>query len=70
MRSAWLPLALLGSLCAGAAGVAAAQAIYTPPPGQNFQGVWLIQGDHSAIRTVAGKLPPMTRSAAARYAPP
>lgn len=68
MRSSWLPLALLGSLCAAAPGVAAAQAIYTPPPGQNFQGVWLIQGDHSAIRTVAGKLPPMTSRAAGRYA--
>jgi hypothetical protein len=52
----------------GATGFAGAQGIYNPPPGQNLQGVWLIQGDHSAIRTLDGKLPPMTASAAARYA--
>jgi len=51
-----------------AAGGARAQAIYTPPPGQNFAGVWLIEGSHSAVRTVSGKLPPMNKAAAARYA--
>ena len=47
--------------------VAQAQAIYDPPPGRNFQGVWLIQGDHTTVKTIEGKLPPMTRAAAARY---
>jgi len=51
-----------------AAGAGTAQPIYHPPAGQNFEGVWLIQGDHSLIRTLAGKLPPLTRAAAARYA--
>ena len=32
-------------LCA--AGPSLAQPIYHPPPGQNFEGVWLIEGDHS-----------------------
>ena len=45
-----------------------AQAIYTPPPAQNFEGVWLIQGDHSVIRTIEGRLPPMTPAAATKYA--
>jgi hypothetical protein len=49
-------------------GVATAQPIYRPPSGQNFEGVWLIQGDHSVVRTVEGKLPPMNKAAAARYA--
>jgi hypothetical protein len=47
--------------------LAHAQAIYDPPPGQNFEGVWLIQGEHSTVKTLDGKLPPMTRTAAARY---
>jgi hypothetical protein len=60
---------LVGSLAAfAAAEMACAQAIYTPPSGQNFEGVWLIQGDHSAVKTIDGKLPPMTRDAAGRYA--
>jgi hypothetical protein len=63
----WLGL-LLSFATALAADTACAQAIYQPPPGQNFEGVWLIQGDHSAVKTVDGKLPPMTRDAAARYA--
>ena len=58
------------AVCVGLAtlGVARAQAIYTPPPGQNFAGVWLIQDDHSTVKTLDGKLPPLTRAAAARYA--
>jgi hypothetical protein len=51
-----------------AAAAACAQAIYNPPPGQNFEGVWLIQGDHSAVKTIDGRLPPLTREAATRYA--
>ncbi len=47
----------------GASQPVRAQAIYTPPTGgRNFAGVWLIQGDHSTIRTVDGKLPPMNQS--------
>ena len=70
MNKPWLPLALLISAAtvAAGAGTAHAQAIYTPPPGQNFEGVWLLQGDHSVIRTIDGRLPPMTAAAAARYA--
>jgi hypothetical protein len=69
MRKFWLPLVLVASAAAvtGGAGMACAQAIYNPPPAQNFEGVWLIQGDHSAIKTLEGKLPPMNRAAAARY---
>ena len=47
---------------------AVAQAIYTPPPGQNFEGVWLIQAEHSTLKTLDGKLPPLNKAAAARYA--
>jgi hypothetical protein len=67
MRNPWLP-ALMVAVFAAAADLACAQAIYAPPPAQNFEGVWLIQGDHSVIKTVDGKLPPLTSSAAARYA--
>jgi hypothetical protein len=49
------------------AGAAHAQAIYNPPPGQNLEGVWLIEGDHATLKTLSGKLPPMIRSAAASY---
>jgi hypothetical protein len=69
MNKFWLPLVLLASAATAAGGSAAAraQAIYNPPPAQNFEGVWLIQGDHAALRTIAGKLPPMNQAAAARY---
>ncbi len=60
--------AMAGAMALAAARLASAQPIYQPPPGQNFEGVWLIQADHSVIRTLEGKLPPMTRAAAARYA--
>jgi hypothetical protein len=60
---------LVWSLAAfAAAELACAQAIDNPPPGQTFEGGWLIQGDHAAVRTIDGKLPPMTRDAAGRYA--
>jgi hypothetical protein len=69
MRKSRLSLVLLGvSMLGGATHVACAQAIYNPPPAQNFEGVWLIQGDHSVIKTIEGRLPPMTPAAAARYA--
>jgi len=64
LHSAWVTGAL-GLF--GAIGVACAQAIYTPPPARNFEGVWLIQGDHAVVRTIEGTLPPMTGVAAARY---
>ncbi|HTV78762.1 MAG TPA: hypothetical protein VMF03_10925 [Steroidobacteraceae bacterium] len=66
-RARWVARALFGGLML-AAGILRAQAIYTPPPGQNFEGVWLIQGDHSTVRTVDGKLPPLNGAAARRYA--
>ncbi len=68
MRNSWFQPVLLLAVFAGTAGLACAQAIYTPPPAQNFEGVWLIQGDHSTIRTLTGTLPPLTSAAAARYA--
>jgi hypothetical protein len=70
MRRSWLSVVLVSGLALRglATDVASAQAIYNPPPGQNFEGVWLIQGDHSVIKTTAGKLPPLTQAAAARYA--
>jgi hypothetical protein len=68
MRNPRLLPALVVAVFAAVCGVAGAQAIYTPPPARNFEGVWLIQGDHSVIKTLDGKLPPMTRGAAARYA--
>src|SRR5262249_4520009 len=69
-RSAYRGVALIAAVVSllGATGEAAAQPIYNPPPGQNFEGVWLIQGEHSVVKTIEGKLPPMTRTAAARYA--
>ncbi len=68
MRNYWLTLSLVVCVVAGSAHAVRAQTIYSPSPGQNFEGVWLIQGDHSVIRTVDGKLPPMTSAAATRYA--
>ena len=68
MRHSWLTFTLVVALVAGSAHALRAQAIYAPPPGQNFEGVWLLQGDHSVIKTVDGKLPPMTSAAATRYA--
>jgi hypothetical protein len=47
---------------------AVAQPIYHPPAGQDLQGVWLIQGDHAALRTLDGKLPPMKPETAKAYA--
>ena len=53
-------LLLLGS-------AASAQAIYKAPPGQDFDGVWLIQNAPEALKTADGKLPPMTPAAAKLY---
>jgi hypothetical protein len=66
MQKFWMSL-LLAGVVAGVTPVFA-QAIYTPPPAQNFEGVWLIQGDHATIKTLEGRLPPMTAPAASRYA--
>jgi len=60
--------AVIAACLAVAAAASSAQPIYHPPTGQNFEGVWLIQGNHSVVRTLAGKVPPMTRAAATRYA--
>jgi hypothetical protein len=70
IRNSWWPRIVVGSVLtfAAAVDVACAQAIYIPPPSQNFEGVWLIQGDHSVVKTIDGKLPPMTKPTAARYA--
>jgi hypothetical protein len=68
MRNTWSALALVVAGFAAATQLTLAQGIYTPPPAQNFEGVWLIQGDHSVIKTVDGRLPPLTGAAATRYA--
>jgi hypothetical protein len=70
MNKSWLSLTVIAGAAAlcGASDPTCAQAIYNPPPGQNLEGVWLIQGDHSVIKTSDGKLPPMNPAAAARYA--
>jgi hypothetical protein len=57
----------LAAALLAAASVAAAQPIYHPPAGQDFEGVWLVQGDHAAIKTVDGKLPPLLPEAAKVY---
>jgi hypothetical protein len=46
---------------------ARAQPIYHPPAGQDLQGVWLVQTPPSALKTLDGKLPPMTPAAAKIY---
>ena len=46
---------------------ASAQAIYKAPPGQDFDGVWMIQNAPMALKTTDGKLPPMTAEAAKLY---
>ena len=53
---------------AGAAATAFAQPIYKPPSGQDFGGVWKIEGDHSTLKTLDGKTPPLNKAAAAVYA--
>jgi len=68
MRTARLVSILAVGVFCSAAAAAWAQAIYSPPPARNFEGVWLIQGDHSAVTTLEGKLPPMTPASATRYA--
>lgn len=71
IRRSRLPAMLLVGMLAVAAATRAAHAqggIYEPPAGRNFEGVWLIAGEHSAVRTLAGTLPPMRRAAAQRYA--
>ncbi|HTY94061.1 MAG TPA: hypothetical protein VMC02_09245 [Steroidobacteraceae bacterium] len=69
MRRAWLSLALcIGVAGPGVSPVSRADGIYVPPDARNFEGVWLLQGDHSTVRTDDGRLPPMTREARARYA--
>lgn len=63
-----LSAAAVAALSASAlSGPAAAQPIYHPPAGQDFQGVWLIQTPPAALMTVEGKLPPMTPEAVKLY---
>ena len=50
------------------AAAASAQPIFHPPSAQDFQGVWLIQNPTATLKTVEGKLPPMTPAAAKIYA--
>ena len=70
MRRPWLARVMVFGVLAvaNAANAVHAQGIYEPPPGRNFEGVWLIQGEHSAVRTIDGKVPPMTPAAARQYA--
>jgi hypothetical protein len=65
---ALLLAALLGlAAAAPAPAPALAQTVYQPPPGQDLMGVWMIEGDHSTLKTVQGRLPPMNRAAKAKY---
>jgi hypothetical protein len=57
--------AILGLAFVGT--VASAQPFYKAPPGQDFDGVWLIQNAPEAVKTTDGKLPPMTPAAAKIY---
>ena len=50
-----------------AASAASAQAIYKAPPGQDFDGVWMIQNAPTTLKTTDGKLPPMTGEASKLY---
>jgi hypothetical protein len=60
--------ALLAGAAAALAGAASsAQAIYTPPPGQDFDGVWLIQNAPEALKTLEGERPPLTAAGARIY---
>jgi hypothetical protein len=58
-------LALLGPIL-GASG-ASAQPFYKAPPAQDWDGVWLIQNAPETLKTVDGKLPPMTAEASKIY---
>jgi hypothetical protein len=49
------------------ASAASAQAIYKAPPGQDFDGMWMIQNAPQALKTVDGKLPPLTAAGAKLY---
>jgi len=46
---------------------ASAQAIYKAPPGQDFDGMWMIQNTPKAVKTVDGKTPPLTPAGAKLY---
>ena len=59
---------IFAALAAAFGSTALAQPIYHPPAAQDFQGVWLIQGDRATIKTLDGKLPPMLPAAAKVYA--
>ena len=63
-------LAILG-VAVSAATVGAARAHADPPAApadqMRLQGIWKLVGDHSAIRTIDGRLPPFTPAAKARY---
>ena len=61
MRTLALTLAF-----AAVAGAAAAQPVPGSP--RDFSGVWKITGDHSTVRTVEGRPPPMLKPAADKYA--
>lgn len=56
------------ALVAAAAFAAPAFAQNAPDPGTpNIAGVWMLEGDHSTVKTLDGKLPPMNKEAAAKY---
>ena len=60
-------IAIITAAAALLASAASAQAIYKAPPGQDFDGMWLIQNPPEALKTTDGKLPPMTPAAAKTY---
>ena len=62
IRKKSLPVALA---CAALMSCVYASITYAADP--SFAGVWLLDGDHSTIRTTDGKLPPMKPEARKRY---
>lgn len=65
-KTALKALAAAGAL-ALVASAASAQPFYKAPPAQDWDGVWLIQNAPETLKTVDGKLPPMTAEASKIY---
>ena len=58
-------LAALGLILAAAPAVA--DPVAAPADQLRYQGIWKLVGEHSAVRTIDGKLPPFLPAAKARY---
>ncbi len=60
-------LAALGVAAAISAPSAKADPPAAPADQMKLQGIWQLQGDHTAIKTTSGKLPPFRPAAKAKY---